>query len=281
MPQEFLQSLGHETVTQVQLGGQVEKEVTVFFSDIPGYTTLSESMTPEGNFYFLNSNLGHVGPIIKDNQGFVNQYFGDGIMALFMNQTRHAASASFAIQDKLRTYSLERKNKGRIPIKIGIGLHTAPLMMEIIGDQLRMDATLVSNTVNTASRMEGLTNYYGADLILSETLVHLLPEDHGFDLRYLGKVPVKGRRQTLDIYECLDACEISIRKEKSRLKASFEKGIQAHIQRRFAEDLRQFEDLLTAFPEDKAARQYAAKAQQYLLEGVEEGWNGVETMMNK
>jgi len=281
VPHEFLQSLGHETVTQVQLGDQVEKEVTVFFSDIRGYTTLSESMTPEENFYFLNSYLGRVGPIIKDNQGFVNQYFGDGIMALFMNQARHAVSASVAIQEKLRTYNLERKKKERIPIKIGIGLHTGPLMMGIIGDQLRMDATVVSDTVNTASRMEGLTKYYGADLILSETVVHLLPEDHGFDLRYLGKVLVKGRRQPLDIYECLDACEISIRKEKSRLKASFEKGIEAYIQRRFAEALRQFEDLLTTFPEDKAAKHYAARAQQYLLEGVEEDWNGVETMMNK
>lgn len=281
VPHEFLESLGHETVTQVKLGDQVEKEVTVFFSDIRGYTSLSESMTPQENFLFLNAYLGRVGPIIKEENGFVNQYYGDGIMAIFMKSASDAVQSAVQIQQTLWAYNVERKQKERQAIKIGIGLHTGPLMMGIIGDQLRMDAAVVSDTVNTASRMEGLTKHYGAELILSETVLSQLPEDHPFQLRYLGKVLVKGRKQPLGIYECLDAVNPTVRNAKLESRDDFEKALNAYFNRNFADACTYFQALVSQYDGDVAAKFYLEKAKMYLMDGVAENWNGVETMMSK
>ena len=119
---------------EVKLGDQIQDEVTVLFSDIRAYTTLSESMTPRQNFNFLNSYLSRVGPKIKENNGFVNQFLGDGIMALFQHHSSDAVKASVQMQKKVAEYNIERQSKGRKPIRVGIGLHTGPLMMGIIGD---------------------------------------------------------------------------------------------------------------------------------------------------
>ncbi|MEO0894854.1 MAG: adenylate/guanylate cyclase domain-containing protein [Bacteroidota bacterium] len=281
VPHEFIQSLGYDTVLEVQLGDQVEKEVTVFFSDIRGYTTLSEGMTPKDNFRFLNAYLGRVGPIIQEKGGFVNQYYGDGIMALFTQKSADAIQAAIDIQLALDFYNEERISKNRKPIKIGMGLHTGPLMMGIIGDQLRMDATVVADTVNTASRMEGLTKFFGARLIVSQSVYDGLAHPEHFDFRYLGKVLVKGRKQPLGIYECLNACE----KDAFDLKKSnlelFAKGLDAYAKEDFPTAIRAFESVMEQNPEDMGALYYMEKSKTYLLEGVSDGWNGVETMFQK
>ena len=169
----FLKTLGRESILDVSLGDQVEKNVTVFFSDIRDYTSLSEQLTPQQNFLFLNNYLGRVGPIIKTNRGFVNQYYGDGIMALFMdansgiNSPKDSVLAALEMHRELYQYNQERIEKNRIPINIGIGIHTGPLMLGVIGDEKRMDVGVVSDAVNTAARMEGLTKHYGSTTIVS------------------------------------------------------------------------------------------------------------------
>ncbi|MCB0838593.1 MAG: hypothetical protein KDD99_18105, partial [Bacteroidetes bacterium] len=143
VPYEFLRTLGRESILDVHLGDQVEKNVTVFFSDIRDYTTLSEQLTPQQNFIFLNNYLGRVGPIIKTNRGFVNQYYGDGIMALFMgaengiNSPKDSVLAALEMHKELFLYNQERQEKDRSPIRIGIGIHTGPLMLGVIGDEKR------------------------------------------------------------------------------------------------------------------------------------------------
>ena len=117
VPYEFLKTLGRESILDVNLGDQVEKYVTVFFSDIRDYTTLSEQLTPQQNFIFLNNYLGRVGPIIKTNKGFVNQYYGDGIMALFMDaengihSPKDSLLAALEMHKELYAYNLERQEK--------------------------------------------------------------------------------------------------------------------------------------------------------------------------
>ncbi|MEL7534457.1 MAG: 7TM diverse intracellular signaling domain-containing protein, partial [Bacteroidota bacterium] len=177
VPYEFLRSLGRESVLDVKLGDGVEKEVSVLFSDIRAYTTLSERMTPRENFEFLNTYLGKVGPVIQTHDGFVNQYYGDGVMALFQNQAMDAVAAAIEMQQAVQQYNQERKAEKLPPIKIGIGLHTGSLMMGIMGDRGRMEAGVVSDAVNTAARMEGLTKLYGSSLILSGATVNkIVPE---------------------------------------------------------------------------------------------------------
>lgn len=202
VPTTFIRSLGKETLTEVQLGDQVEKEVTVFFSDIRNYTGLAEQMTPEENFRFVNAYAGRMGPIIRQHRGFVNQYLGDGIMAIFEHTSEDALQAAIAMQEKLEEYNLERQEQGRSPIAVGMGMHTGSLVMGIIGDEFRTDAATISDTVNTASRMEGLTKQFGAKILLSEASYQKLSDPSAFQIQHLGKVQVKGRQESVGVYEC-------------------------------------------------------------------------------
>ncbi|RMG67626.1 MAG: hypothetical protein D6722_12825, partial [Bacteroidetes bacterium] len=287
VPYEFLHSLGHDSILDVHLGDQVEKEVTVFFSDIRGYTTLSEQMTPRENFRFLNAYLGRVGPIIKANRGFVNQYFGDGVMALFMppepgvSSPRDAVEAAIQIQETLRVYNAERVLKGRQPIQTGIGLHSGPLMLGVIGDTLRMDVGVVSDTVNTAARMEGLTKYYGAALITSEFTLAGIPNPEDFAYRYLGQVLVKGKVAPLGIYEFLAADTPEQAQRKADTSTAFAEALQAYFDRDFETAVKGFSRVIQHNPEDKAAHLYLQRALQARDQGVSKDWTGVETMLSK
>ena len=312
VPHEFISSLGYESVLDVKLGDQVEKEVTVLFSDIRGYTTLSEQMTPDENFRFLNSYLGRLGPVIQRHGGFVNQYYGDGIMALFLDAPRDAVAAAIEMQRELAAYNQERQAKGREPIRMGVGVHTGPLMMGIIGDTLRLEASVVADTVNTAARMEGLTKHYGVNLLLSEATWQRIREDREgrenrengeaqrdregregregreaegaaptFGVRLLGNVLVKGRKQPLRVYECYDGDAPEQRDRKGAIAAEFEAGLTAYWQGDFERALRAWESVWHGLPGDAPTRHYVTLAQQYRQQGTPEDWDGVEVMLMK
>ena len=149
IPNEFIKSLGKERITDVLLGDHVHMDVTVLFSDIRDYTTLSEQMSPKDNFEFINAYNGRIGPIVQENQGFINQYLGDAIMALFPQNSEDGLKTTIDIQNNLRHYNQRRIKKGRQIIRTGMGLHTGPLIMGITGDEKRMDAAIISDTVNT------------------------------------------------------------------------------------------------------------------------------------
>ena len=281
VPHEFLRSLGKDTVLDVQLGDQVEKEVTVFFSDIRSYTTLSEQMTPKENFDFLNAYLGRVGPLIKSNHGFVNQYYGDGIMAIFMGATDNALKASISIHQELVIYNQHRVGRGRTPIHIGIGLHSGSLMMGVIGDTLRMDTGVVSDTVNTASRMEGLTKHFPSLIVASEDVVDKLEAPESFHIRYLGQVQVKGRADPIRIYDVFDADPEKIKRLKASTKSPFEEGLRYYADKKFPKAIQLFRQVLNQNPEDLVARLYIERSEKYLLEGVDENWTGIEQLLLK
>lgn len=281
VPHKFLQAIGRDSVLDVKLGDGVEQEVTVFFSDIRGYTRLAESMQPKENFSFLNGYLGRLGPIISEHNGFVNQYYGDGIMAIFMQNPENALQASIAIQQKLQSYNEERKNKGRVPIQIGIGLHTGPLIMGIIGDTLRMEAGVVSDTVNTAARMEGLTKYYGSSILVSETVFEGIEQKEHYTYRYLGKVQVKGRQEPLKVYDFYDGDMPDLQAQKHNSLQNFETGVTAYYERDFAKAAKAFDQVILQFPSDRSSLNYLEKAKQHLLHGISDDWTGVEEMTKK
>ncbi len=253
----------------------------MLFSDIRRYTTLAEGMTPQENFNFLNAYLGRMGPIIQNHEGFVNQYYGDGIMALFMHEPADALQAATEMQQSLADYNEVRIAKGRLPLQIGIGVHTGPLMMGIIGDTLRLEAGVVSDTVNTASRMEGLTKHFGVNLLLSDATFQRLPESARDQLRRLGRVIVKGRKQPMPVYQAYGGEPEATQAQLAALQAPFEAAMQTYLQADFAEASSQWEAILAQAPEDGPTQHYLRLSQEHLREGVPENWSGVEVMLVK
>lgn len=287
VPHEFLKTLGKESIVDVNLGDQVEKYVTVFFSDIRGYTSLSEKLTPQQNFLFLNNYLGRVGPIIKTNRGFVNQYYGDGIMALFMdsdsgiNSPKDSVLAALEMHKELFQYNQERISKSREPFNIGIGIHTGSLMLGVIGDEKRMDVSVVSDAVNTAARMEGLTKYYGATTIVSGSTFQGMGETDGMNYRFLGQVLVKGKNEPIKIYDFYDGDREDIGLKKENSKKLFQEGLGAYFQKDFKASKHAFTEILQHFPEDQASLSYLNKSTNYLEKGVPDTWTGVEIIERK
>jgi len=153
IPHEFIQSLGRDSIMEVHLGDQIEKEVTILFTDIRDYTTIAEKMSPSENFNFLNSFLSKIGPVIRKNHGFIMHYLGDGLMALFPDNASNAVIASVEIQQELAQFNLAEQQKNTSTVQVGIGMHTGSLILGILGDDKRMDANVVSDAVNTSYRM--------------------------------------------------------------------------------------------------------------------------------
>ena len=281
VPNEFIRSLGKETLTDVKLGDQVEKIVTVLFTDIRDFTSLSEKMTPEENFKFVSSFNAQLGPIIRANNGFINQYLGDSIMALFPGDPEDALKAAVAMQIAVYELNHHRQSKGLPVIKAGIGMHTGPLIMGITGDEFRMDAATISDTVNTAARIESLTKYYRSPLLLSGETLRQITHPQKYHLRHLGKVQLKGKYNLLSIVECINGNAAEDQQKKIKTLSYFNEAMNYYLDQRFENAVQLFQHIITTDPEDHTANFFMENALKYLSNGVPENWTGAEEMLNK
>lgn len=281
VPHEFIRSLGHNVITDVSLGDQVEKIVTVLFSDIRNYTTLSEQMTPKENFNFVCSFNERMGPIIKQYNGFINQYLGDAIMAIFPGEAHEAVAAAIAMQKEVQEFNRQRADNNEPAIQIGVGMHTGPLIMGITGDANRMDATTISDTVNTASRLETLTKHYKGKIIISAATLHEMREGHGFMFRHLGMVHLKGKISAIAVYECFSGDDDGDFEKKHATLSQFNDGVDQYIKRSFDKAVTNFKHVIETHPNDLTAKFFYDNAVRYYRDGIPEDWTGVEEMAYK
>jgi class 3 adenylate cyclase len=281
VPHEFIRSLGKETLTDVKLGDQVEKIVTVLFTDIRDFTTLSEKMTPEENFHFVSSFNARLGPVIRSNNGFINQYLGDSIMAIFPENPEDALRAAVGMQKAVHELNKERKETGLPSIRAGIGMHTGSLIMGITGDEFRMDAATISDTVNTAARIESLTKYYKSPLLLSDDTLQYLNGQNNFHFRHLGSVKLKGKNNLLSIIECINGFDELQFERKRQTLSQFNKAMISYHDQQFENALQIFQTILTTDPDDLTSHYFLNNTKKYLREGVPHNWTGTEEMVNK
>lgn len=202
VPQKFLELAGENDFTKLELGKSTTREITILFSDIRKFTTLSESMTPEQNFKFLNSYLSRMGPIIRAHGGFIDKFIGDAIMALFPGEPKQAIAAALAMRQELRKYNAHRESQAYQAIDIGIGIHTGEVRLGTIGENERWEGTVIGDTVNTASRIEGLTSVFAAPIVISAELLTHLPT--GAITRELDRIKAKGKNKSTAVYEVLE-----------------------------------------------------------------------------
>jgi class 3 adenylate cyclase len=279
VPFEFIGSLGHKVITDVKLGDQVEKVVTVLFTDIRDYTTLSEQMTPEENFQFVSSYNKRMGPIIRRHNGFINQYLGDAIMALFPDDAEQALASAIEMQRDVREFNKLQLNRNTI--RMGIGMHTGPLIMGITGDMNRLDATTISDAVNTASRIESLTKYYKANILISDATLRQIAHPEMFHLRYLGKVQVKGKQTSIGIHECFSSDTEEQVNKKEKTLSLFNEGMNYYLNKSFQNAVKVFESVINNNPSDRTAQFFLENAAKYLQNGVPDHWSGVVEMASK
>jgi predicted ATPase/class 3 adenylate cyclase/GAF domain-containing protein/tRNA A-37 threonylcarbamoyl transferase component Bud32 len=261
VPRQFLHLLEKESIVDVKLGDQVQKEMSVLFSDIRDFTTLSESMAPEDNFKFINAYLSRMEPMIIAHQGFIDKFIGDAIMALFSGSADDAVQAGIAMLHQLTEYNQHRANSGYVPIQIGIGINTGSLMLGTVGGQNRMDTTVISDTVNLASRVEGLTKNYRVSLLISHHTFSQLEDVNQYAFRLIDRVQVKGKSAAVSVYEIFDADPPQIKERKLITKTAFEEALLLYNLRSVSEAAKLFEEVLNLNPDDTVAQIYLYRCQ--------------------
>ncbi len=252
VPRAFLAIVGKPSIVDVELGDNKRQDMTVLFSDIRSFTTLSEKLTPDENFAFINTYLEHMGPVIRTHNGFIDKYIGDAIMALF-NSADDALRASLAMHDALDEFNAERRATGLDPVAIGIGLNSGSLMLGTIGEKHRMDGTVISDAVNLASRIEDLTKTYRVGLLISQYTYEQLADPKAYDIRPIDVVVVKGKTHPVTILEVFQNDPPAVRDVKRLTRELLQSGVKALAHRDAAAARRCFEQCLALVPGDTAA----------------------------
>ena len=275
IPDEYLQFLGKQSVVDFQLGDHVNKEMAIMFSDIRSFTTMAEQMTPQENFDFINTYLQRISPEIRNHNGFIVKYIGDGVMAVFPEGVDDAIQAGIVMLEQLQEYNQSRQINGYIPLNIGIGIHVGDTMVGIIGDANRMQADALSDHVSLTARLESLTKYYGVSLLISGDVVERLSQPEKYHIRFLDRAIVKGRQEAITICEVLDVEREPVRSLKIQTVPIFEEGLEQYSQGNFANAKVCFEQIVAINPADQPSELYLERIQALLENSIPANWNGV------
>ena len=275
VPKEFLRNLNKEDIADVKLGDNAELSMSILFSDIRDFTTLSEEMTPEQNFKFINSYLSVMGPVIRTYNGFIDKFIGDAILALFDKNADDALRGAIGMLQKLVEYNEGRKRAGYLPIGIGIGINTGTLRIGTVGERDRMEGTVISDAVNVASRIEGMTKVYGVSLLISDETYCSLENPSKYRLRKIDRVKAKGKAEPTTIWEVFDSDPPDILKYKLSIATIFEEARSLYQSGQFDNALELFSDCLARNPKDKTAQVYRDRCKLYMKMGADENMEGI------
>jgi hemerythrin-like metal-binding protein len=271
IPFQLLKLLGKNNFSEICLGDQAEMRLTILFSDIREFTTISESLTPRENFKFINSYISQMEPIISNNNGIIDKILGDGIIAIFPSNADDAVSCSILMLECLKLYNDERKTTETNPVRIGIGLNTGLCMLGIVGGLNKMESAIIGDTVNLSSRLECLTKIYGVLLLISENTLHSLKNVDRYSIRFIDRVLVKGKIQPQSIYEVFDNDIENVKKLKNDTKSLFEEALANYHYRKIdvAKDL--LEKCIEINPDDNPAKVYLERCRNFRKNGFHEG----------
>jgi class 3 adenylate cyclase len=194
VPQQFLRNLDKTNILQVKKGDAKSVEMAVLFTDIRGFTSLSERVGTQETFAFLNRYLEIMEPIVESHGGFIDKFIGDAIMALFIDPKK-AVEAAIAMVDTSKLQKLPDESK----LEIGIGIHFGELILGTVGTENRLETTVIGDTVNLASRIESLTKQYSAKILVSLDVLNHLPKDK-YNWKELESVSVRGKSKPISLF---------------------------------------------------------------------------------
>ena len=266
----------------LRLGGE-RRVISVLFTDIRGFTTMSEDLDPEALVKLLHDFLNPMSNIIIDQGGTIDKYMGDAIMALFgapleqPDHARQACRAALQMEDTLEELNRQWAKQGRPPLRIGVGVNTGPVAVGNMGSDRLFDYTAIGDNVNLASRLEGLTKYYGTNILISQATAEAV--ENGFILRDVDRVKVKGKAQASDIFEVMGEGEPD--PELARFLTAYHQGLALYRQMRWPDSIAAFEKALEMQPDDAPSRRYLALARKHEETPPHPEWQAVTVMEEK
>ncbi len=273
--------LNRESIAEIGPGDAAGLEMNVLFADIRGFTTMSEQLGAQGAFAMLNEFLAAVEPCIENEGGFVNQYLGDAIMALFPGEVDGALRCAIAMLKETQALNVRRKSRNEPEIRFGLGIASGPLMLGAIGGGQRLDSNVVGDTANLSARTEGLTKPFGSNVIFTEHTRERLKDPSKFEIRELGQVAVVGREKPFTIYELMELDAPELKAHKQATQAQFEKGLEDYREGGFQRACERFEACMALAPDDKAAAFYFERCVGLVETPPGADWQGVTVLGQK
>jgi adenylate cyclase len=281
VPKQFVDHLMKHGSNTLELGRADEDELAILFSDIRGFSSLSEKMKPQELMNFLNSYFLRMNKPIHDNYGFIDKFIGDGVMALFdrptgsnIDKAQDSIRAALGLRYAINLYNQHRANCNYLPINIGIGIHFGPVIIGTVGSDDRMDTTVIGDSVNIACKLEALAPKYGTDIITSAQTLAQAQAKGLFEYRLLDWVRVKGRKKPIEIYEIIDHQDADLKQLKLSNAILIEQGLTYRKEQKWELALSAFQQALAIYPKDILALHHLEQCAK--LENIElaQDWDG-------
>ena len=259
VPKQFLKFLGKNSITELELGNQVQKTATTLFCDLK--TNVSRTLSLEENFNYINSYLKTVAPLVKRYDGFIDKYLGDGVLAVF-SKAQNAIECSHAI---IKAIQVKNKGQKELPkIDARISITTGDLIFGIVGDEERKSPTIVSDVINLSSKMQEINDYIGTKILISKSTLDSLPQNFDFDYRYTGCLSFDDLQ--ISLFESLDYYPKNKREKLKKLKNKFENGVRYYNEGKFNEAKGCFEVVLHYVADDNPSYVYFNKSNEKLAD---------------
>jgi class 3 adenylate cyclase/CHASE2 domain-containing sensor protein len=268
----------------VKLGGE-KKVLTVFFSDVAGFTSISEKMTPEELVSHLNEYLTAMSNIVLKYDGMIDKYEGDAIMAVFGTPVKyddHAVRAcyvSLEMQSELMRLREKWRGEGKPELFVRIGLNTGPMVAGNMGAADRLEYTVMGDSVNLGSRLEGANKQYGTYIMISEYTYEAVKDN--IIARYLDSIRVKGKLQPVRVYELMGRADDGLNNEMKKVKDLYDKGIENYLARNWQAGLECFNQALVVKLDDSPSSVYVERCTEFLQNPPPDDWDGVFVMKTK
>ena len=273
-------------LTELRLGDQTSREMAVMFSSINNFQKVTSHLSSQGVFNFLNGYLAKAVPPIRDNHGLIDKYMGDTFMALFPRSPLDALNSFQQMNNRLRIHNQKRLRAGSEALRVSFGIHQGPLMLGIVGEQERLEGTVISDSVNLTSRLNGLCRIYGVPCVTSwATLLaasggNIEQWRQAFPFRKLDHVMVKGKTEPILICEPLDDRDPDMAIFLQHL-AGYEAAFAAWEAGQIQTASEGYNFLEAHLPEDAVIKRHAARCRQLLADGLPDDWTPAVKLTEK
>jgi adenylate cyclase len=269
---------------KLKLGGE-ERIITVLFSDIVGFTTISEKLTPPDLVKLLNEYLSEMTDIVLLNNGIIDKYEGDAIMAEFGvpvqydNHAFMACKAALEMQNRLQELRVKWKSEEKPPLTARIGINTGEMIVGNMGSRNVFDYTVMGDHVNIGSRLEGLNKYYGTYIIISEYTYNRVKD--AFYTRELDLIRVKGKVKPLKVFELIEIKEKKLANNLVQMLEHYQKGLELYRSQQWNDAIDRFDHCLKLNPGDKSSEEFRKRCIEYKFNSPGPDWDGVVVMTEK
>jgi len=283
VPDSVIQDIMNDP-DKLSLGGE-EREISVLFSDVTGFTTISESLTPRELVGLLNEYLTEMTDIVLNNNGIIDKYEGDAIMAEFgvpvpyEEHARVACKTALEMQTKLKHLRKQWAKRGLPELHVRIGINTGEVIVGNMGSRDVFDYTVMGDHVNLGSRLEGANKFFGTRIMISQFTNDVVKDD--FYTRTLDLIRVKGKKKPIEVFELIAKNDTKFTDNFHKLLGLYARGVAAYRNRKWTDAAEIFEQCLKLSPDDTPSQIYHQRCVMYKAEPPDPDWDGVTSMTEK